>query len=260
MRAKCCNFEGGNPPEAGIGPVAPKRSSTRLRVHRLFRTHVRLYRAIFVTMAITAFPDGAIRVIAPEAAPQAEVERRLRKRARWLIRQILHFEQFRPRAPERRYVGGETHLYLGRQYRLKLHKRAEEEVKLKGAFLQVSSPMHRQPHAVKRLVSSWYREKGRTRIADRFTVIAARFVKMGCQPPLPIFRSMPRRWGSWAPSGRISLNPDLIRVPTACIDYVITHELIHMIHPHHGQAFYELLETLMPDWRSRKQRLERILA
>jgi predicted metal-dependent hydrolase len=238
MRAKCCNFEGGNPPEAGIGPVAPKRSSTRLRVHRLFRTHVRLYRAIFVTMAITAFPDGAIRVIAPEAAPQAEVERRLRKRARWLIRQILHFEQFRPRAPERRYVGGETHLYLGRQYRLKLHKRAEEEVKLKGAFLHVSSPMHREPHAVKRLVSSWYREKGRTRIADRFTVIAARFVKMGCQPPLPIFRSMPRRWGSWAPSGRISLNPDLIRVPTACIDYVITHELIHMIHPHHGQAFF----------------------
>ena len=212
------------------------------------------------TMAITVFPDGAIRVIAPDATSQEEVERRLRKRARWLIRQILHFEQFRPRAPERRYVGGETHLYLGRQYRLKLHKRAEEEVKLKGAFLHVASPGHREPRAVKRLVSNWYREKGRTRIADRFTVIAARFVKMGCQPPLPIFRSMPRRWGSWTPRGRISLNPDLIRAPTACIDYVITHELTHLVHPNHGQAFYELLETLMPDWRSRKQRLERILS
>jgi hypothetical protein len=76
----------------------------------------------------------------------------------------------------------------------------------------------------------------------------------------PIFRSMPRRWGSWSRSGRISLNPDLIRAPTACIDYVITHELIHLIHPHHGPAFYELLETLMPDWRSRKQRLERTLS
>jgi predicted metal-dependent hydrolase len=212
------------------------------------------------TMAITVFPDGAIRVIAPEATSQAEVERRLRKRARWLIRQMQHFEQFRPRAPERRYVGGETHLYLGRQYRLKLHKRAEEEVKLKGAFLHVASPGHREPRAVKRLVSNWYREKGRTRIAERFTVIAARFVKMGCRPPLPIFRSMPRRWGSWTPSGRISLNPDLIRAPIACIDYVITHELIHLIHHNHGQAFYELLETLMPDWRSRKHRLERILS
>jgi predicted metal-dependent hydrolase len=212
------------------------------------------------TMAITVFPDGSIRVIAPEATPQEEVERRLRKRARWLIRQLLHFEQFRPRAPERRYVGGETHLYLGRQYRLKLRKSALEEVKLKGAFLQVASPEHREPRVVKRLVSGWYRDKGRARLGDRFAIISARFVKMGCQPSAPIFRSMPRRWGSWSRSGRISLNPDLIRAPTACIDYVITHELIHLIHPHHGPAFYELLETLMPDWRSRKQRLERTLS
>jgi predicted metal-dependent hydrolase len=212
------------------------------------------------TMAITVFPDGAIRVIAPAATSQKEVEQRLRKRARWLIRHLFHFEQFRPRAPERRYVGGETHLYLGRQYRLKLRKGALEEVKLKGAFLHVAAPEHREPRVIKRLISGWYRERGRARIAERFTMISARFVKMGCQPPAPIFRSMPRRWGSWSRSGRISLNPDLIRAPTRCIDYVITHELVHLIYPHHGAAFYELLQTLMPDWRSRKQRLERILS
>jgi predicted metal-dependent hydrolase len=78
-----------------------------------------------------------------------------------VIRQMLHFEQFRPRAPERRYVGGETHLYLGRQYRLKLHESAQEEVKLKGAFLHVGSPGHLERRAVKRLVSNWYRVKGR---------------------------------------------------------------------------------------------------
>jgi predicted metal-dependent hydrolase len=228
-----------------------------------YSAHTFNYTAQFsdrATMAITVFPDGAIRVIAPEATSQQEVERHLRKRARWLIRQLLHFEQFRPRAPERRYVGGETHLYLGRQYRLKLRKSTEEEVKLKGAFLHVTSSGHHEPRVVRRLVSNWYREKGRIRITDRFTVIAARFVKTGCRPPLLILRSMPRRWGSWSPSGRISLNPDLIRAPAACIDYVITHELIHLIHPHHGPAFYELLETLMPDWRNRKQRLERTLS
>jgi predicted metal-dependent hydrolase len=62
------------------------------------------------------------------------------------------------------------------------------------------------------------------------------------------------------PSVSISLSPDLIRAPTACIDYVITHELIHLIHPHYGQASNDLLETLMPDWRSREQRLERLLS
>jgi predicted metal-dependent hydrolase len=212
------------------------------------------------TMAISVFPDNAIRVIAPEGTSQEEVELRLRKRARWIIRQFMHFEQFRPRSPARRYVGGETHLYLGRQYRLKLHKNPKEEVKLKGAFLCVASPKHREPHVVKRLVSGWYREKGRVRIVDRFKVISARFVKLGCWPPSPIFRSMPRRWGSLSTNGKISLNPDLIRAPTMCIDYVITHELVHLIHPHHGQAFYELLGALMPDWRSRKERLEQILS
>jgi predicted metal-dependent hydrolase len=212
------------------------------------------------TMAITVFPDSAIRVIAPEGTSQEEVELRLRKRARWIVRQLMHFDQFWPRSPARRYVGGETHLYLGRQYRLKLRKSPGEEVKLKGAFLCVASPKHREPHVVKHLVSAWYREKGRVRIAERFEVISARFKKMGCRPPVPIFRSMSRRWGSLSSSGRISLNPDLIRAPTTCIDYVITHELVHLIHPHHGPAFYELLDTLMPDWRGRKQRLEQTLS
>jgi predicted metal-dependent hydrolase len=212
------------------------------------------------TMAITVFPDGGIRVIAPRETSQEEVERRLRKRARWLIRQLLHFEQFRPRAPERRYVGGETHIYLGRQYRLKLRSGAQEAVKLKAGFLHVTARDHRQKRAVKQLVCAWYRDRGRTKITERFAAISARFVTMGCRPPDPIFRAMPRRWGSWSRRGRITLNPDLIRAPTRCIDYVITHELVHLIHPHHGAAFYELLEALMPDWRSRKQRLERILS
>jgi predicted metal-dependent hydrolase len=212
------------------------------------------------TMAITVFPDGAIRVIAPRETSQQEVEQRLRKRARWLIRQLRHFEQFRPRAPERRYVGGETHLYLGRQYRLRLRRSGLEEVKLRGGFLQVAAPAYREPRVVKQLVTGWYREKGRARIAERFSTISARFVKLGCKPPAPIFRSMPRRWGSWSPSGRITLNPDLIRAPTRCIDYVITHELIHLIYPNHSAGFYELLDALMPDWRSRKQRLERLLS
>jgi YgjP-like, metallopeptidase domain len=61
-------------------------------------------------------------------------------------------------------------------------------------------------------------------------------------------------------SGRVLLNPDLIRAPVPCIDYVITHELVHFVHPNHGPKFYKLLEALMPDWLSRKARLEQILS
>jgi predicted metal-dependent hydrolase len=75
-----------------------------------------------------------------------------------------------------------------------------------------------------------------------------------------MLRSMSRRWGSYNGTGRVLLNPDLIRAPTACIDYVITHELVHIVHPNHGSKFYKLLETLMPDWLSHKARLERVLS
>jgi predicted metal-dependent hydrolase len=210
-------------------------------------------------MAITVNPDRSIEIIAPKGTPQDEVQKRLRRRARWVVRQLLHFEQYRPRSPKRRYVGGETHLYLGRQYRLKLIKETPEGVKLKGSFLMVSSPQRGSSQLVKRLVCAWYREKGNNRIRERFQAIALRFISLGCTPPKLIMRSMPRRWGSFSRAGNILLNPDLIRAPVACIDYVITHELIHLIHPNHSPGFYDLLDTLMPDWRARKQRLERVM-
>src|ERR1700680_5053593 len=104
-------------------------------VHRL---EYRLRFSARRTIAITVHPDRSIDIVAPKGTPQEEAEVRLRKRARWVIRQLLHFDQFRPRSPKRRYVGGETHLYLGRQYRLKLIRATSEGVKLKGPFLTVA--------------------------------------------------------------------------------------------------------------------------
>ena len=228
-----------------------------------YSTHALRYRLRFSareTLAISVYPDGTIEVIAPNGTVREEVESRLRKRARWILRQLLFFEQFRPRSPERRYVGGETHLYLGRQYRLKLTKGKMDEVKLKGAYLHVTSPVGDDPNHVKCLVTQWYRKKAEPRLNERFEVISRRVKRSACAPSPPILRSMTRRWGSFNKAGRVLLNPDLIRAPTTCIDYVIAHELTHLIHPNHGADFYEMLEALMPDWRHRKARLEHVLS
>lgn len=69
-------------------------------------------------------------------------------------------------------------------------------------------------------------------------------------------RSMERRWGSLSTQGRMNLNVNLVKTPRACIAYVVTHELCHLEHQHHGKAFYALLERLMPDWERRKKKLE----
>src|SRR5690349_17125092 len=99
------------------------RGSVAYSVHKLD------YRVSFSkrrTLAITVRPDCSIAVTAPVGTSREEIAKRVHKRGRWVIRQFLHFEQFRPRSPKRRYVGGETHLYLGRQYRLKLVRGAPE--------------------------------------------------------------------------------------------------------------------------------------
>ena len=83
-----------------------------------------------------------------------------------------------------------------------------------------------------------------------------------CRRKLPPLRQrrMPKRWGSCTKNGAIYLNPELILAPPSCIDYVITHELCHLLHPAHGPAFFALLRKLMPDWEERKARLELMAA
>ena len=77
-------------------------------------------------------------------------------------------------------------------------------------------------------------------------------------PPL-VIRPMAKRWGSYTPTGRIALNVDLVRASPSLIDYVICHELTHGFHAGHGKEWKDLLSTVMPDWKSRKQRLEALL-
>jgi predicted metal-dependent hydrolase len=76
------------------------------------------------------------------------------------------------------------------------------------------------------------------------------------KPPLMIC-SMQKRWGSHTPGGRIILNTRLIAARRDCIDYVIAHELCHVVEPNHSARFFRLLRRFMPDWERRKEMLER---
>ena len=228
-----------------------------------YSSHELKYRLRFSarhTMAITVHPDGAIEVVAPRGSNPREVEARVRRRARWIVRQQRYFEQFRPRSKPRRYVGGETHLFLGRQYRLKILKGDSKEVKLKGGCLVVALDGRANSRRVRELIEKWYQERASALLLKRFEAIAPRFVRLGCNIFPPAIRRMSCRWGSYSKTGKIMLNPDLVRAPSACIDYVIVHELAHILHPNHGSKFFELIERMMPDWKRRKRRLERTMA
>ncbi|MCF8372103.1 MAG: M48 family metallopeptidase [Bacteroidales bacterium] len=209
------------------------------------------------TLGITVSPDLAVLVKAPQDTPLEKIKEKLRKRAPWIIRQQSFFLSFHPKTPARKYLSGETHLYMGRQYRLKIVESEIDSVKLKGRFLEVST---HDKSRVKNLVNDWYLLNAKKKFHMLALPLIEKFKKHKVEPGSIILRDMPTRWGSCTPRGKIILNPELIKAPKGCIEYVIIHELCHLIHHDHTQKFLDLQTKEMPDWEKWKMKLERLLA
>ncbi len=213
------------------------------------------------TLEIVVEPDATVMVTAPAEASDDAIGERVRKRAAWILRQQQHFGQYMPQTPERRFVPGETHLYLGRQYRLKTVASSQTGVTVVRGFIIVQSCKPKDSGAVRRILVRWYCARAREIFQERLETVLAGFPDPeGFRPKGLIVRQMRRRWGSLSPSGRLLLNRRLIEAPIDGIDYVVAHELCHMATPRHDRRFFELLEQVMPDWPRRKGRLEHTMA
>ncbi len=208
------------------------------------------------SLEIAVHPDCKVVVKAPAGADIAEIRKRVARRAGWIKRQLEHFRQFEPRTPGKSYIGGETHLYLGKQYRLKISCGNKNSVQLIRGHFCVEFKGNVNPEKVKSLLEGWYVNKAADRFEESFARNWRHFEKLISTKPRLQIRRMRKRWGSLSKRGTLTLNPDLIRAPMECIDYVIIHELCHLHHHNHGQGFYRLLEKVMPDWEKRKHRLE----
>lgn len=208
------------------------------------------------SVAIHVEPDGRVVVDAPGAAPLAEVLAAVKKRSRWIS---LHVSAARERSAHllaREYVSGESLHYLGRRYRLKvvIDSSARAHARMRGAFIAVTVPQDDRA-LVKATLDAWYREHAREMLAGRLGIVAAPLRWVRQVPPMRLQR-MTVQWGSCSPAGRITLNPLLVKAPRECIDYVLLHELCHLLHHNHSPRFYRALDRHMPNWRAVKERLD----
>jgi predicted metal-dependent hydrolase len=218
-----------------------------------------VFRAPRTTLRITIAPDGAISVHAPEKATDAEVVARVARRGAWITRQLRQFNQWRPRTPARQYISGETHLYLGRQYRLLVADSEVPDVRIDGDRLVLAIRSGSSFTYRRTVLQHWYNLQSHRILPDRFDAIAPPFLRLGIAKPRLIIRAMVRRWGSYTPAGNLVLNRELVRASPHLIDYVIAHELAHALYPDHGEDWRNLLTRTMPDWRGRKAELEQQL-
>lgn len=215
----------------------------------------RLRRSNRKTLAISVHPDGTVELTAPQRAEVGAILAKVAKRAAWIRRQQRAFTIMNAKRAPLRYSGGATHRYLGRQYRLKVTKGKPPGVKLSGGYFWVTVE-DRSEAEVEKLVTSWLRERASEQFARRLEKWRTWCQHHRLPSPRLVLRTMPKRWGSAQKNGRIALNPTLVRAPSACIDYVIAHEICHLKHPDHGPDFLRQLGKLLPDWPNRKRRLE----
>ncbi|MGB2732323.1 MAG: M48 family metallopeptidase, partial [Saprospiraceae bacterium] len=110
------------------------------------------------------------------------------------------------------------------------------------------------------LVQDWYLQHAKTKLDAIAQPLIDKFKKYKVEPSSIVLRDMPTRWGSCTPKGKIILNPELIKAPKGCIEYVIIHELCHLIHQDHTQKFIDLQSKEKKDWEKWKMKLELLLA
>ena len=200
--------------------------------------------------------DGKVYVSSGYNTPYEVVDEFVLSKASWVLENVEKFQEKLQVIPPKQYKSGESFVYLGNQYRLKVIKSTIESVDLFELYLIVSVKNPDNCSRIKNLVKSWYSnqlkevlKKISLGVIDRYNNI------FGSDFELRTL-GMKARWGSCIVDKRvITLNSLLILAPKYCIEYVVLHELIHFKHRNHTKEYYAMLDNLMPDWRERKKYL-----
>lgn len=199
-------------------------------------------------------PDGKVRVAAPAHLDDEAVRLAIVSRLSWIRRQRKGFIDQQRQSP-RDMVTGESHYFAGRRYRLDVIEHAgRPAVSLKGNHtleLKVSPGTDQKQR--RHILERWYRKALKSRIPE----LLARWepivdVKVSeCR-----VKKMKTKWGSCnARAGRIWLNLELVKKPESCVEYILVHEMVHLLERHHNERFRELMDYFMPDWRTRRDQL-----
>lgn len=200
-------------------------------------------------------PNQDVVLTAPKDISDEHIAFILKKRAKWIKEKKEFFSSFN-KTNEKEYVSGEDFKYLGKSYRLKVIRAQKENVKLQRGYLELFVKNTEDLKKKESLINQWYYEKA---LVCFFNVLQE-FNKITKQEIKNIrIRQMKTRWGSCNPhKSYINLNLNLIQKPKECIEYVIFHELIHLIYPNHSKKFRNYLTLYMSDWQKRKKILEKI--
>jgi predicted metal-dependent hydrolase len=196
---------------------------------------------------ITVDRGGELLLSTPEVCSTQAMEKFVREKRFWIYTKLAEKELLGPAPPSKHYVSGEGFPYLGRSYRLLLVPEQEPAVKLaRGRFLMARAAARSgRDHMV-----AWYTERARPWLSERVERFQRR---VGVAPTDLTVRDLGYRWGSCGKGGRLYFHWRTILLPPSIVEYIVVHELMHLVEPHHTPAFWARVERVLPDFILRKQ-------
>ncbi len=199
------------------------------------------------TTSIYIERDGTVSVLAPKPFDIPRIEALIEKKRSWIYRSLAEWEDLNRTRVTREYVNGESFLYLGRRYQLKIVAKQDIPLMLKHSqFLMRKSALDHAP----RHFREWYRAKLSDRVAERADHYAS---KAGVEVANSKVLELKGRWGSCSSKGVVNIHWKCAMLPLSVLDYVVAHEVAHIRFPSHTPAFWRMVENIKPGYEEQKK-------
>lgn len=208
----------------------------------------KLIRAKRRTIALIIERDGSLTVRAPKRATLRDIEGFIHEKKDWIIRSREKMKAI-VEPPQKQYMDGETFLFLGQDYELRLVPPQRPALKFDGGFTLGISARERG----ERMFTQWYKTQAMNIFSERVNHFAA---LRGFSPKQVKVNSAKTRWGSCSSNGTINFTWRLVMAPLEVIDYVVLHELAHLKIKDHSPRFWKLVETLCPSFKRQRKWLK----
>ncbi len=201
------------------------------------------------TICVTVDDQARIRVGAPLWVEEKRIEQFLKDKSRWILRKKTEASSRQKTLQRKTFTHGETFLFLGKEYPLNIRLHQQKNIKINFDGTQWHVDNGDIPLVKEKLVD-WYRMQAKEILAGRVFHFAR---ILGVEPKEIAVRTQKRLWGSCHPTSRkIHLNWQIVLSPLEVIDYVVVHELCHLLVPNHSQRFWRKVEGMLPDFKKQK--------
>ncbi|WP_425448545.1 M48 family metallopeptidase [Dethiothermospora halolimnae] len=208
------------------------------------------------TLEIAIEPPDNIKVKAPKAATEADILMAVKSKAKWITKKLFEIKDVEYRRRKKEYVNGESFMYLGRDYSLQIimNKDIKEPItKLYQGKFYIETNTNNQAK-LRQSMERWYRKKTLEKVIEKIEYYKPYF---NVKPNLVKVKEQKKRWASCSSKRNLNFNWRCSMAPSNVLDYIVVHEMCHMVHLNHSKNFWALVEEIMPDYRERKEWLRK---